>query len=404
MSLDADSGASEDRKLAEALRPALALARDTFGYHTAAEALRSPLFADVLSVAGTLDDLGALQLDALPSSGRLVESLGDAIGRVVDGQGPDAVDIYLRSVVEGSATLQSISKESQRGRWALRTIRTRIIDDLERQAGAHANLVAALALSELPPIVASTRVEQRLDDVLSAIAAERGTHDPVPKMARHLVKVRLGHLTHGPYLLTADAVAQVDKLRDRVTSGADDVGLVDLDKIVQRKMPGLSEFRDELVELLELSRVGTSLALRVTDTVRIKAAILEMGRPATKEEIARVSGVKLNVLTSRMAEVASIVRAGKTTWAIADWVDEPFRGITAMIVQRIREHDGATSMGMLLEEFPERFGVSIASVWRCLQEDQFEIVDGMVRLTGPDHPQELHRPDPTASPGAGRGV
>ncbi len=390
-----ERGWQHERALAESLLPAMSLARDTFGCRSVTEMLESPRFVDVLSVAGTLGDLDAMRLDDLAATGgliesELIESFGDAVAHAVDENNPHHIDIYVRVYVERSATRKSIAAQEQKSDTTIGKYRAKVVSSLERHAGAHARLVATLTMSELSPIVVGDRVERRLDAVLSPLHEARGAHDVVTKLARHLVATRLGYSTSGPYSLTREAAAGVDELRRVVKAKADDVGLVDLDAIVKRVAPDLMPFHDELVALLKLSRVGSHLALRATEAARVKAAILELGRPATKEEISRISGIEVSRLTHRMPTGSSVTRATKTTWALTDWVEETYDSIPAMVGQRIRAHGGAVPASLLLEDIPKRFGVSRSSVESCLRAPWLEVVDGVVRLA--DESRFVYRP------------
>lgn len=165
---------------------------------------------------------------------------------------------------------------------------------------------------------------------------------------------------------------------------------MDLDNIIRRTAPEAESYSSELAEALGLSRVGTRLTLKDSQRARAKAAILELGRPATKEEIAIVVGVSPTRVSSILKDIESIARATKDTWGLAQWLDETYRSIPSAIGRRIEEHDGAVALSFLLTDIPDRFGVKESSVRAFAASAQFEIADGMVRMA--DHGNITYRP------------
>jgi hypothetical protein len=122
-------------------------------------------------------------------------------------------------------------------------------------------------------------------------------------------------------------------------------------------------------------------SLRDTMRSRVAAALLRIGRPATKLEIGEEAGLTdESHIGSQLSNLPGIVRADKDRWALEDWVDDVYGGIVGEINQRIDANHGSVPVASLLFEIPRRFGVSETSVSLYLQTPAFVVEDGLVSL------------------------
>jgi hypothetical protein len=113
---------------------------------------------------------------------------------------------------------------------------------------------------------------------------------------------------------------------------------------------------------------------------RVAAALLRIGRPATKLEIGEEAGLADEAhISNHLSALPGVVRADKDRWALEDWVDDVYDGIVAEINQRIDANHGSVPIAFLLFELPRRFGVSENSVSTYLQTAAFVVEDGLVR-------------------------
>ncbi len=363
----------------------LSLARDVLGCRSVADALASPRLVELLNKTGAAEILQGLRLDELPGDVGPVAGLIDAVRLVEVEHGPDNIEIFLRHKVQKSDSLASLGEERGVGGERVRQLEVEVADTLDEHSGAHASLIASVVRSGLAEIVRNDLVEGRIDAVLRSFASASGnqTETSTKTLCRYLIRSRLGYSTKGSFALSDDGWHLVDTLAQRVVSEADDVGLVDLKAILAQEAPHALPLFDELVELLGLTRIGVHLALRDTRRVRAKLALLEIGRSATKEEIAEQGGFDAESLTSTLSGIDSIARADKSRWGLIEWIDDVYEGIPAEIRQRIDEHGGVVSLSFLLEDIPERFGVSEASVRTYATTKQFDVSDGMVSVANP---------------------
>lgn len=111
---------------------------------------------------------------------------------------------------------------------------------------------------------------------------------------------------------------------------------------------------------------------------RTRAALLSIGRASTKKEIAERSGLSLASVGSYLSALPDVVRADKTRWGLAEWVEDEYEGIPAEIIQRIVEDGGSTRLNRLLDELPRLFGVSEASVRSSISTPAFRLENGWV--------------------------
>ena len=123
------------------------------------------------------------------------------------------------------------------------------------------------------------------------------------------------------------------------------------------------------------------LALRDTTKARVKAALMSIGRSATRDEIASVCGFEdSQTVGATLSNIPSVARADKERWGLREWIDDEYDGIIGEILQRIEEDGGTTTTERLLTELPSKFNVSPASVRAYMQTPRFEIRDGSVSL------------------------
>ena len=216
-----------------------------------------------------------------------------------------------------------------------------------RAAGAEAPFAAAILKSRLGHVVEEGAMRRHLDTV---VGREDGLAE---RLLRDALLERMDYVLACGAYLDVEANGLIGKVRSRAHARADDAGLVDES------------------ELLALLRVAGA---------RPKAALLSLGRPATREEIAGVCGLTGDDTAGRLSRLPSVVRATKRHWALAARVDEDYRGIAGEIVRRIREDGGATTAERVLAELPARFGVTVGSVRAFLRTRRFVVRRGRVRL------------------------
>ena len=259
----------------------------------------------------------------------------------------------------------------------VRQIEQRLQQAVEDLVGPEIGVVAAILGDQIGPVVAISE----LDRLITNVFTYRSGKEPSIDLALRMVKSRLNYSCVNGICLNGTALEIVQTLQKAANKIADDVGLLD-EKALRDQLPSdeWNGFFPKLVERCGYHRVGSQLALRDTAGARAKAALIEIGRPATTEEIASISGIDSYRIGSQLSRISTVARADKTRWGLAEWIDDEYEGITAEIIQRINEDGGATALERLVEELPRLFGVSESSVRTIVGTSQFSLQDGYVSM------------------------
>lgn len=135
-----------------------------------------------------------------------------------------------------------------------------------------------------------------------------------------------------------------------------------------------------LAEAVGLVRLSGQWSLRDSQRSRIAAALISIGRSATKAEIGERAGIPdLGTIGSNLSVLPGIVRADKKRWGLSAWIEDVYDGIVGEIDQRIVANHGSVATATLLTDLPRQFGVSEASVNAYLQTPAFIVERGFVR-------------------------
>lgn len=173
---------------------------------------------------------------------------------------------------------------------------------------------------------------------------------------------------------------RVSQLRERFVEAMDDEGLVS-----EARTCELLDGTDLSPELVGLTPMGDYCGLRDTVRARARAGLLTLHRPGTYEEIAAAAGTEPSrTLTNAVGSFEDVVRAGKTRWGLASWVEDVYQGIPAEIDQRIRAAGGWVSLDWLVDDITRRFGVAESSVRSYALAPRYVIEGGSIRFAEDD--------------------
>lgn len=176
-------------------------------------------------------------------------------------------------------------------------------------------------------------------------------------------------------------------LPSRLAEAADAFGVI-CDSAITEVCGGL--FRNDterdtyLKACVGLGCVCGRWTIKNTNRCRIVAALVHLGQPATKEEVAALANVTPDQAGSSLTAIEGIVRADRYRWGFSDWIDDEYDGIAGEIIQRIDAYGGVVRAELLLTEIPELFNVSEGSVRAYLASDAFVVHDGLVRRADAD--------------------
>ena len=275
-------------------------------------------------------------------------------------------------------TLDELGQLSGLSRERIRQLEKKLSQDqiIEESIGVEINMIANNLTRQIGPVVSAIE----LDNWITSTFYDKDVDDLESRLARCALKKLLNYeCVSGIYIDNA-AVKIVKRLKKAAVRLADDVGLIDKEALRNYLPSRWDKFFSALIDCCELHQVSGQLALRDTSKAKVKAALLEIGRAATKEEIASIAGLDSGRISGQLSSITSIARADKTRWGLTEWIDDIYEGIPAEIVQRIKEDGGATTLERLVEELPRLFGVSESSVKAYIDTPQFKLQDGYVSI------------------------
>lgn len=249
---------------------------------------------------------------------------------------------------------------------------------LRTHFGAEFSAVSSVLKTQLGPVVRERSIDTRIDSLIS----DDGT--PGAALARKALKRSLGYArTMNGVCLDTLACQIVDHMQQSARRFAED-GIVDQERL-KSILPG-TEWEQHWKLLLMccgFCNLFGFLALRDSDRVRTKAALLSIGAPATRDEISGLCGVSPTIVSSYLHGFSGVVRADMLRWGLSEWIEHPYEGIEEEITRRIEEGGGVTTTSRLLKELPERFGVGRSYVRTCMQGPRFVLQsNGCIALAG----------------------
>ena len=273
-------------------------------------------------------------------------------------------------------TLEQLGAQLGVTRERVRQIQQRLTTTIDSNIGPQLRLITALTKQQLGPIVAAGDLDDR-------IAGLFANHDDrqAEELAGRLLKNQMDYSCEKEICLDGEAMSVVDTIRKTALSLADEVGLIDESEL-RAQLPGekWTQHWPTLFERCKFHRLAGRPALRDTAKAKVKAAVLNIGQPATREEIAQSCEIDSIRVGSLLSAISGLTRADKNRWGLAKWIDDQYEGIPLEIVQRIEEDGGATTLDRLLSELPRLFGVSEASVRGYLKTSQFVVRDDYVSV------------------------
>jgi len=373
--VECDDGIREEewRRTFSPLRELLAVAREFRGAKTTKDAIESDL-GDLAMATGIAERLDEIALDTLTGGLRVSDAFLAALKSLTAELPARSLLILDRRLFRRKpTTLDEIGGSLGVTRQRVAQVEKRLKREIEASIGYHLRILAGALKSGLDPVLPKVELDQRVEGVFA------DTAHPNVLLARRMLRDALGYRCVDDTCFSKEALGVVDMLRAAARERADDAGLVD-EGALQDLLPS-EDWRfvwHRLVELCRLHRINSHLALRDTKTARIKVAVLEIGEPATKEEIAERSGLPGVRVANYLGRLPSVVRADMRRWGLSDWVEDEYDGVAGEILQRIDEDGGATSLERLFEELPRLFNLKVETIRAYLGTPQFLVRDGFV--------------------------
>ena len=353
-----------------------ATAAELYGVRTLADGLSE----ETLRLAkrmGSAEEIEAVRIDEMVGAASgLLSVISSRLEQTVDAASEmERMIIAQRLLGMPRATLQEVGSQAGVTRERIRQVQVRLERRIRLALGAGLAVVASTLKDQLGHVASRCDVEGRIEELLSK---QQGLGKDL--FGRALIEAMGFTLNNGMYL-DERGLRELEEIRATTRQLADDVGLVDPDRI-EATFPSeeWQKWWPWVREACGLVDLFGSVGIRESGKAWTKAALISIGRPATREEIAEMCGFEKNKTGSHLSVIPSVVKADKDRWGLKEWVDDEYDGIVGEIIQRIHEDGGATTTDRLLRELPEKFGVNPMSVRMYMQTPKFVVDDGWISL------------------------
>ncbi len=370
-------------------------AREFRGATTFGDLLRLDL-SDLVAAAradAEVDDL-PLETGETTVADRAVELLDECLNQMSETQ---RLVVLKRVVPAVPETLEVLGRSTGLSRERVRQLDKQARAALEDAAGEVLGLLRLIASQRLGTVTTVPDIDDILGELLPQPDDETGSDSLM--VARRMLRSKLDYECREGRCLSRAAADAAKVLNDLARQLGDDEGLLDLDTMRAALAEQWHDCLDDLARWIGWPRVSGRIALRETARARTKAALLKIGAPATKAELATESGLTERQVAGALSNIESVARADKLRWGLREWIDDVYEGIPAEIIQRIEEDGGSTRVNRLLDELPRKFGVSENSVRAYMATPKFVLEDGRIRLRREHEEYHYQRSDVRDAPG-----
>ena len=344
-----------------------------------ARTLREALDLDLAALAertGIAAQLEHVELGGADTSGLVARLLHEV--ESLDLSSRDVLILRRRLFQRCPSTLEDLGELLGVTRERVRQLEGKLRRRVEARLGRSLRIVAGGVADQIDPIARPENIDRQIESVF------HGQKDEVVPFVCSMLRDRLGYRMRGDLDLNRPALQAVEALRVSARETQDDAGLLD-EEALRSELPDPSWIRhwDLFVEGCRFHRIDGRLGLRDTKKARVKAAVLNIGRVAAKDEIVQRCGLTPQSTASYLSALPSVARADRTRWGLVEWIDDVYEGVANEILQRIDQDGGATRVERVLEELPRLFGVPEATVRQYLGAPAFERRNGWVRRADP---------------------
>ena len=362
--------------IVELLDVLLSVANEFYDAETMGEAMKLDL-SRLASTIGFGQELNSFEIRDLTNSGRIADTVIERLTALRASMTQREQLIFNRRLTATDPqSLKELGQLEEVSRERVRQIERRLRWETQERVGKEIGIVAAILGEKLPSVVDTKEFDRLIAEPFTG--SEERT---LVGLAVQMVKSRLDYSCENGICVNKTAHEVVGDLQEVAEKIVDDVGLID-ENALRYHLPTeeRNEFYPQIVQRCGFFRIGSQLAKRNTVGARAKAALIDIGRVATTEEVMAKSGLKAHQVANQFARISTVVRAGKNRWGLTEWIDDVYEGVPDEIIQRINEDGGATTLERLVEELPSRFGVSESSVRIIVGTPQFVLKDGYVSI------------------------
>ena len=314
-----------------------------------------------------------LGMDAPTVTDRAVEMVSATLAQMTD---IERLAVLGRVALDSPMTLAELAERAGLSRERIRQIVRKAQEQLEDAAGPALRILEVIAHQRLGEVTTVLKTETTTTELLPQPEAE------VPQqavlVARKMLGAMLGYECREGLCLSPAAVEAAKALKGAVDELVDDAGLISTERLWSALAPEWHDHSELFTRWIGWHHLFDHVAPRATVRARVKAALLKIGSPATKAELAQESSLSERQVAGALSNIPSVARADKHRWGLREWIDDIYEGIPAEIVQRINEDGGSTRLNRVLDELPRLFGVNEGSVWAYLNTPAFRVEHGWV--------------------------
>ena len=358
------------------LSPLLAAAAELHGTETLADTL-DPELMRLASRMGIANEIATIRIDDIVNgTPGLASVVSSRLKLTLEATSENERTIIEHRLLRAPPkTLEEIGSLVGVTRERIRQIQSRVEEKIRMALGRELRIIAWTLKEQLDHMIPECEFERRIEELLP-------DDPPLTKgLFRQKLITAMGYTLQEGVYLDKQASRVVEEIGASARKLADDVGLVDDEPLIA-ELPSEDwrRFWPWLRERCGLHDLHGSLGIRDSAKARAKAALLSIGHPATREEIAAVCGLEEARIGGHLSNIASVARADKDRWGLKEWIDDEYDGIVGEIIQRIAEDGGVTTTDRLLREIPGQFDVSTSSVRAYMQTPKFVIRDGCISM------------------------
>ncbi len=310
---------------------------------------------------------------------KLAHNLVNETAVIID-QASEAERLILkcRLLQKPPATLSEIGSQMGVSRERIRQIQARVETTIRNLLDVDVRAIAAEFKKRFGHLALQEEVERQFEALMPA---ERSFATDIVCNAIHQ---ELGFKLKDGVYFDASIAQELKNFRQALSKLTDDVGLVNERQVREvLQSESLQRVWPWVCTQVRLHRLYGTLSLRNTKRAKVKAALLSIGRPATKSEIENVCEIKSGQLSSHLSNIPSVVRADKERWGLNEWIEEKYEGVVKAIIRRIEMDGGSTSTKLLVKELPLKFNILAHSVQSYMQTAKFDIRNGRISIADP---------------------
>jgi len=282
-----------------------------------------------------------------------------------------------RILTDAPIALARMGEMFMLSRERIRQIEKSIRKNIQEELEPELSIIMDLWAKKLGPIFSSEKLDYESQHLFLNFEHSSFISD----VTKNLFLYLMSYNQVNRFYLNSDAKSAYLNFLTKAELMADEAALIDgnsLKTVLAETQ--WDNYYKTFIKIAGFAEIYGFFALRFSQKAQIKAAILHIGRPVTKEEISQITGISTNKISSQLSSLETVVRADKVRWGLAEWIDDVYEGIPNEIIQRINEDGGTTRLERLLYEIPKLFGVSENSVRAYVDTFQFRLEKGLVSL------------------------